>query len=101
MTQFLAFLPLAAPLALLAAAAVARTEPGLRPARALSAAGIASLVALGAALLSVMVLIATGAATSPLVVMEAAVAAGASCRLADERLSALNATYALIFFCSI
>ena len=67
MTQFLAFLPLAAPLALLAAAAVARTEPGLRPARALSAAGIASLVALGAALLSVMVLIATGAATSPLV----------------------------------
>jgi NAD(P)H-quinone oxidoreductase subunit 5 len=67
MTQLLAFLPLAAPLALLAAAAVARADPGLRPARALSAAGIAALAALGAALLSVVALIATGAATSPLV----------------------------------
>lgn len=66
MTSLAAFVPLAAPLALLAAAAVARARPGLRPHRALSLVGAASLLGLASAVAALIVLIVAGPSTSPL-----------------------------------
>ncbi|WP_208979051.1 proton-conducting transporter membrane subunit [Stappia stellulata] len=67
MTPMVAFLPFLAPAALLGAAYVARKDPGMRPRRALAFAGIASLVALAAALACAVVLVILGPLTSPLV----------------------------------
>ncbi|SDU46041.1 proton-conducting transporter membrane subunit [Stappia sp. ES.058] len=67
MTQLVAFLPLAAPIALLVAACVALNDPSMRPRHALASAGIASMLALGAALAGVAVLVGSGPLTSPLI----------------------------------
>eukprot|EP00873_Tetraselmis_striata_P016773 jgi/Tetstr1/437037/TSEL_025797.t1 len=67
MTPMVAFLLFVAPAALLVAAFVARTEPGMRPRHALAAAGLASLVALAAALACAVVLAISGPLTSPLI----------------------------------
>ena len=66
MIALTAFVALLAPLAFLIAALVARTDPGLRPARALAAGHAAALAGLGAAALSVLALFVDGASTSPL-----------------------------------
>lgn len=67
MTALYAAVPYLAPLALLIAFAVARTQPGQRPARALAAARWGSLAAFAAALASAALLIGFGPATSPLI----------------------------------
>jgi len=66
MPQATALLPLLAPAVLLAAAAVARREPGLRPARALRAAQAATTLAVTTALGCAGAVAWLGAATSPL-----------------------------------
>jgi NAD(P)H-quinone oxidoreductase subunit 5 len=61
------FLPLAAPAALLAAAALAAGSPGLRPLSAINASGLAAVAALLAAALSLALLLLNGPGTSPLI----------------------------------
>jgi NAD(P)H-quinone oxidoreductase subunit 5 len=60
------FLPLLAPLALVAAYVASRGAPGRRPAGVLAAARAATLAALALALASAALVVAFGAATSPL-----------------------------------
>ena len=60
------FLPLLAPLALVAAYVASRGAPGRRPAGVLAAARAATLAALAVALVSAALVVAFGAATSPL-----------------------------------
>ncbi|MCX7323493.1 MAG: proton-conducting transporter membrane subunit [Hyphomicrobiales bacterium] len=61
------FLPLAAPAALLVAAAFAARSPGLRPLAAIRASGLAAMAALLAAAMSLALLMVHGPGTSPLI----------------------------------
>jgi len=63
----IAILPFLAPLALIVAAVLASRAPQFRPADMLRAVEIAALVALGVAVLSGVLLIVNGPATSPLI----------------------------------
>jgi NAD(P)H-quinone oxidoreductase subunit 5 len=81
-------LPYAAPLALMAAAVIARLQPGLRPTRALSASRVASIVAFITTPVSLVALIHFGPATSALI--------GAGGLGFAVRLDALSLTMAML-----
>jgi NAD(P)H-quinone oxidoreductase subunit 5 len=74
-------LPLLAPLALIAAGFLAFGGPGHRPAESLRRANLAALAALGIAVASILILIATGPGSAPLALV---------------RLDALSATMLLL-----
>lgn len=68
--MLLALVPLAAPIVLLSVAAMAASAQGMRPAALLGRARQATLVSLGVALLSALLLALEGPGTSPLLGME-------------------------------